>query len=131
MTGSVPQYWVERARTLVAALPAGSPKVDLSALRDVQDPEFIRLRDAIQAHVISFDSNADRPARGEDAALDAVADEFRQLMRVTRRLGFSARMMISGHADASATKPRTYPSARLVPRLFAPCLRHAASLRNC
>jgi outer membrane protein OmpA-like peptidoglycan-associated protein len=100
VTGSVPQYWVERARTLVAALPAGSPKVDLSALRDVQDPEFIRLRDAIQAHVIAFDSNADRPARGEDAALDAVADEFRQLMRVTRRLGFSARMMISGHADA-------------------------------
>ena len=40
VTGSVPQYWVERARTLVAALPAGSPKVDLSALRDVQDPEF-------------------------------------------------------------------------------------------
>ena len=99
-TGSVPQYWVERARTLVAALPAGSPKVDLSALRDVQDPEFIRLRDAIQGHIIAFDSNADRPARGEDATLDAVADEFHQLMHVTRRLGFSARMMISGHADA-------------------------------
>jgi OOP family OmpA-OmpF porin len=100
VTGSVPQYWVERARTLVAALPAGSPKVDLSALRDVQDPEFIHLRDAIQGHIIAFDSNADRPARGEDATLDAVADEFRQLMRVTKRLGFSARMMISGHADA-------------------------------
>ena len=99
-TGSVPQYWVERARTLVAALPAGSPKVDLSALRDIQDPEFIRLRNAIQGHIIAFDSNADRPARGEDATLDAVADEFRQLMHVTRRLGFSARMMISGHADA-------------------------------
>ena len=99
-TGSVPQYWVERARTLVAALPAGSPKVDLSALRDVQDPEFIHLRDAIQGHIIAFDSNADRPARGEDATLDAVADEFHQLMRVTKRLGFSARMMISGHADA-------------------------------
>jgi outer membrane protein OmpA-like peptidoglycan-associated protein len=100
VTGSVPQYWVERARMLVAALPAGSPKVDLSTLRDVQDPEFIRLRNAIQGHIIAFDSNADRPARGEDATLDAVADEFHQLMRVTRRLGFSARMMISGHADA-------------------------------
>jgi outer membrane protein OmpA-like peptidoglycan-associated protein len=100
VTGSVPQTWVERARALVAALPAGSPKVDLSALRDVQDPEFIRLRDAIQGHIISFDSNADRPARGQDATLDAVADEFRQLMHVTKRLGFSARMMISGHADA-------------------------------
>jgi OOP family OmpA-OmpF porin len=100
VTGSVPQYWVERAKMLVAALPAGSPKVDLSTLRDVQDPEFIRLRDAIQEHIISFDSNADRPARGQDATVDAVAEEFRQLMHVTRRLGFSARMMISGHADA-------------------------------
>ena len=100
VTGSVPQYWVERARALVAALPAGSPKVDFSALSDVQDPEFLRLRDAIQGHVIAFDSNADRPARGQDATLDAVADEFHQLMRVTHRLGFSARVMISGHADA-------------------------------
>jgi outer membrane protein OmpA-like peptidoglycan-associated protein len=100
VTGSVPQYWVERAKALVAALPAGSPKVDFSTLRDVQDPEFIRLRNAIQEHIIAFDSNADRPARGQDATLDAVADEFRQLMRVTKRLGFSARVMISGHADA-------------------------------
>jgi OOP family OmpA-OmpF porin len=100
VTGSVPQYWVERARTLVAALPAGSPKVDFSGLKDIQDPEFIRLRDAIQGHIIAFDSNADRPARGQDATLDVVADEFHQLMRVTKRLGFSARMMISGHADA-------------------------------
>jgi outer membrane protein OmpA-like peptidoglycan-associated protein len=100
VTGSVPQYWVERARMLVAALPAGSPKVDFSGLADVQDPEYLRLRDAIQGHIIGFDSNADRPARGQDANLDAVADEFRQLMRVTNRLGFSVRMMISGHADA-------------------------------
>ena len=100
VTGSVPQYWVERARMLVAALPAGSPKVDFSALHDVQDPEFLRLRDAIQGHIVAFDSNADRPARGQDTTLDAVADEFRQLMLVTNRLGFSVRMMISGHADA-------------------------------
>jgi outer membrane protein OmpA-like peptidoglycan-associated protein len=100
VTGSVPAYWVERAKSLVAALPAGSPKVDFSTLHDVQDPEFLRLRDAIQSHVIAFDSNADRPAHGQDATLDAVADEFHQLMRVTRRLGFSAHMMVSGHADA-------------------------------
>jgi outer membrane protein OmpA-like peptidoglycan-associated protein len=104
VTGSVPQYWVERAKSLVAALPAGSAKVDFSALRDVQDPEFIRLRDAIQGHVIAFDSNADRPAKGQDATLDAVADEFHQLMRVARRLGFSAHMMVSGHADAAGNE---------------------------
>jgi outer membrane protein OmpA-like peptidoglycan-associated protein len=104
VTGSVPQYWVERAKALVAALPAGSPKVDFSALRDVQDPEFLRLRDTIQGHVIAFDSNADRPAQGQDATLDAVADEFHQLMRVTRRLGFSAHMMVAGHADAAGNE---------------------------
>ena len=104
VTGSAPQYWVDRAKTLVAALPAGSPKVDFSALADVQDPEFVRLRDAIQGHVIAFDSNADRPARGKDASLDAAADEFGQLMSVANRLGFSVRMMISGHADAKGNE---------------------------
>ena len=102
VTGSAPQYWVDGARALVAALPAGSPKVDFSALADVQDPEFVRLRDAIQGHVIGFDSNADRPARGQD--VDEVADEFGQLMRVANRLGFSVRMMISGHADANGNE---------------------------
>ena len=77
VTGSAPAYWVERAKTLVAALPAGSPKVDFSALADVQDPEFVRLRDAIQAHIIGFDSNADRPTPGMDATLLTLpADEF-------------------------------------------------------
>ncbi len=102
VAGSAPEYWLERARALVAALPAGSPKVDFSALADVQDPEFVHLRDAIQGDIIAFDSNADRPARVQD--LDTVADEFRQLMRVANRLGFSVRMMISGHADATGNE---------------------------
>ena len=100
VTGSAPQYWVDRAKALVAALPAGSPKVDFGTLADVQDPEFVRLRDALQARIITFDSDADRPARGMDASLDAAADEFHQLMNVANRLGFSVRVMISGHADA-------------------------------
>jgi OOP family OmpA-OmpF porin len=100
VTGSAPQQWAEQARTLVAALPVGSPKFDFSALTDVQDPEYVRLLDAIQGHIISFDSNVPRPAAGQDAALDAVADEFRQLMRVANRLGFPVRVMISGHSDA-------------------------------
>ena len=100
VTGSAPQYWAEKARMLVASLPAGSPKVDFSALKDIQDPEFVRLRDAIQGHIIGFDSNTPTPARNENAKLDAVADEFSQLVRVANRLGFSVGMMISGHSDA-------------------------------
>jgi outer membrane protein OmpA-like peptidoglycan-associated protein len=104
VTGSAPEYWAERAKVLVAALPSGSPKVDFSGLTDVQDPEFIRLRDAIQGQIIRFDSNADRPALGQDATVDAIADEFRQLMRVANRLGFSVHAMISGHADANGNE---------------------------
>jgi OOP family OmpA-OmpF porin len=92
-------HWVEQVRALIASLPAGSPKVDFTALTDIQDPTFVRLRDAIQDHVITFDSNAPRPSRGQDAVLDGIAEEFRQLMTVANRLGFSVRVMISGHAD--------------------------------
>ena len=100
--GSAPQHWVDRARALIAALPAGSPAVDLTGLKDIQDPTFVRLRDAIQAHVITFDSNAPRPAPGQDAELDALAGELRELNRRGREdLGFSVRVMIVGHADAT------------------------------
>jgi OOP family OmpA-OmpF porin len=99
--GNAPQHWVEKARALAAALPAGSPRVDLTALKDIQDPTFIRLRNAIQAHIISFDSGAPRPAQGQDTVLDTVAGELGELIRVARGLGFSVRVMITGHADST------------------------------
>jgi OOP family OmpA-OmpF porin len=99
--GNAPQHWVERARELIAAMPAGAPPVDLSRLQDVQDPTFIRLRDAIQSHVISFDSNAPRPGDGGEEMLDALASELGELIDVARGLGFSVRVMIVGHADAT------------------------------
>jgi len=99
--GSAPEHWVEKARALIASMPAGAPAIDLSRLKDVQDPDFIRLRDAIQAHVITFDSNAPRPPVGQDAALDAIASELSELNRVARGLGFSVRVMIVGHADST------------------------------
>jgi outer membrane protein OmpA-like peptidoglycan-associated protein len=99
--GTAPQHWVEKARALIAALPAGSPVIDMSGLKDIRDPDFIRLRDRIQAHVITFDSNAPRPASGQDNVLDTVARELGELIRVAKGLGFSVRVMIVGHADAT------------------------------
>jgi OOP family OmpA-OmpF porin len=99
--GSAPQHWVERARTFIGAMPVGSPSIDISAVKDIQDPTFIRLRDAIQAHVIGFDLNAPRPAGGQEDALDRVATELNELIRVARGLGFSVRVMIVGHADST------------------------------
>ncbi|MGK6310479.1 OmpA family protein [Variovorax sp. DT-64] len=99
--GSAPQHWMDKARAFVHSLPAGAPPVDLSALKDVQDPNYIRLRDAIQAHVIPFEANAPRPTAEQGVELDTVAAELRELVRVARGLGFSVRVTIVGHADAT------------------------------
>lgn len=113
-TGSAPQHWVEKAHALIDAMPAGSPAVDLSAVKDVQDPTFIRLRDAIQSHVITFASNAPRPPAAQEADLDALAAELSELITVARGLGFSVRVMIIGHADATGqeTSNLTLSAAR-------------------
>jgi OOP family OmpA-OmpF porin len=99
--GTAPQHWVERARAHIAALPLGSPVIDLSGIKDIQDPTFVRLRDSIQSRVISFETNAPRPADGQDEAIDTVAAELSELIRVAKDLGFSVRVMIVGHADAT------------------------------
>lgn len=103
-SGSAPQHWVEQARTLIAGQPAGSPTVDLAAVTDIQDPTFIRLRDQIQAHVVNFESNAPRPSPAYEPVLDALANELRELIQVANGLGFSASVMIVGHADATGNE---------------------------
>jgi len=99
--GSAPQHWVEKARAFIAALPAGSPRIDLTELQDVQDPTFVALRHAIQAHIIPFDSGNPRPPQEQEAVLDKIAEEVAQLIKVARGLGFSVRVTIIGHADST------------------------------
>jgi len=112
--GSAPQHWVEKARAFSAALPAGAPRIDLAELQDVQDPTFLRLRNAIQSYVIPFDSGSPRPARDQEAMLDQIAEQVGELIRVARGLGFSVRVMIIGHADATGreTSNLTLSAAR-------------------
>lgn len=100
-TGSAPQYWMDKARAYLLSLPAGAPQVDLSALQDVQDPDYLRLHDAIQARVIYFENNVARPAPKQEAELEAVASEMRELIHVSRTLGFPVKVTIVGHADAT------------------------------
>jgi outer membrane protein OmpA-like peptidoglycan-associated protein len=99
--GTAPQHWMDRARNYIAAMPVGSPPVDMAAIKDIQDPNFVHLRDEIQARVITFDTNEPKPASGQDEAIDQVASELSELIRVAKDLGFSVRVMIVGHADAT------------------------------
>ncbi|MDM0074749.1 OmpA family protein [Variovorax sp. J2P1-59] len=100
-TGTATPYWMDKARAFLLTLPAGAPKVDLSALQDVQDPEYVRLHDAIQARLIHFENNVARPAANQEAMLDAVAAEVRELIQVSRTFGFPVKVTIVGHADAT------------------------------
>lgn len=100
-TGSAPQRWMDKARAFTSTLPAGAPKVDLSALQDVQDPDYVRLRDAIQAQLIHFDFSVPRPAADQEGKLDAVAADMRELVQVARTQGFPVKVTIVGHADAT------------------------------
>ncbi len=100
-TGSASQRWLDKARAFTLALPAGAPTVDLSALRNVEDPDFMRLRDAIQARLIHFDFSMPRPAADQEGKLDAAAADMRELVQVARTQGFPVKVTIVGHADAT------------------------------
>jgi OOP family OmpA-OmpF porin len=100
-TGSATQQWTDKARTYLLTLPAGAPKVDLSALKDVEDPTYVHLRDAIQSQLIHFDFGMPRPAADQEGKLDAVAKDMRELVQVARDLGFPVKVTIVGHADAT------------------------------
>ena len=100
LQGGAPPDWIEKARLLVRALPAGAPAVDLSGLTDVEDPDYVRLRESIQAVRVYFDSGAPDPSAGQEVALDRIAADTRTIIEVARRLGFSVRLAIVGHADS-------------------------------
>jgi OOP family OmpA-OmpF porin len=99
--GGVPQDWIDKARTLARTQPAGSPRIDLSGLTDVEDPEYLRLRTAIQQVRIYFDSGAPNPAAGQEGKLDKIAADTQDLIKVAHQLGFSVRLAIVGHTDST------------------------------
>lgn len=99
--GGAPPDWIEKARALVKALPAGAPHVDLGGLTDVEDPEYVRLRGAIEGVRVYFDSGAPNPAAGQDIKLDQVAADSLAIIAVARRLGFSVHLAIVGHTDST------------------------------
>ena len=86
-------------------LTAAIRRLPLESAERADSPELAaalaNLRAAIQAYVITFDSGAPRPSAGQEAVVDAVANDLSELIRVARGLGFSVRVMIVGHADAT------------------------------
>ena len=99
--GSAPQHWVDKARALIAALPAGSPAIDLTAPQghsgsDLRPPAR---RHPGARHQLRHERAAARTGSG--ASSMPSPRELSELIRVAKDLGFSVRVMIVGHADAT------------------------------
>jgi outer membrane protein OmpA-like peptidoglycan-associated protein len=97
--GSASSPWIERARVAGRMLPAGAPAFDISAVRNINDGEVGKLREAIQSHNIRFDNNVALPAAGQDAILDQVAGELKELAALSASLHVTTRVTLAGHSD--------------------------------
>jgi outer membrane protein OmpA-like peptidoglycan-associated protein len=98
--GSAPSPWISRARKVGSSLPAGAPVLDLSSVRDISEGALGKLRDAIQARSINFDSGKSLPAAGQEQVLDEVANDLNELVKLSATLHAVTRMTLTGHADS-------------------------------
>jgi outer membrane protein OmpA-like peptidoglycan-associated protein len=98
--GSAPSPWISRARKVGSSLPAGAPILDLSAVRDISEGVLGKLRDAIQARSINFDSGKSLPAAGQEQVLDEIASELNELVKLSSTLHAVIRVTLTGHADS-------------------------------
>ena len=99
--GLATSRWLERARAAGRMLPAGAPGLDLSAVQTVNDGAIGKLRDAIESHQIHFDNNVPLPAPGQDAILDRLAAELKELAALSSTMHVTTRVTVTGHSDAS------------------------------
>ncbi len=98
--GSAPSPWISRARKVGSALPAGAPVLDLSAMRDISEGALGKLRDAIQARSINFDSGKSLPTAGQEQVLDEIASDLNELVKLSSTLHAVTRVTLTGHADS-------------------------------
>jgi OOP family OmpA-OmpF porin len=97
--GSASSPWIARARAAGRLLPEGAPVFDLSAVRDISEGALGKLRDAIQAHSILFDSGVSLPKAGQDTILDQLAGELNELATLSSSLNVVTRVTLTGHSD--------------------------------
>jgi OOP family OmpA-OmpF porin len=99
--GSAPLTWIQRARASGRMLPAGAPQLDLSQVQDLSMGSLGKLREAIQSKEIRFDYNNPLPAKAQDAILDQLAEELKELAALSSTLRVTTRVTLTGHSDVT------------------------------
>ena len=97
--GSASSPWIARARAAGRLLPTGAPAFDVSAVRNISEGALGKLRDAIQARSIRFDSGVSLPAAGQEKILDEIAAELNELAALSSSLHVFTRVTLTGHSD--------------------------------
>ena len=99
--GSAPLTWIQRARASSRMLSTGALTVDLSQVRDLSEGALGKLREAIQSKEIRFDYNNPLPAPGQEAVLDELAKELKELVALSSTLRVTTRVTLTGHSDTT------------------------------
>jgi outer membrane protein OmpA-like peptidoglycan-associated protein len=107
--GEASDDWLEQARIAGRMLPAGGPILDLSKVRDANEATLAKRREAfaalaglrrtIQSRQIHFPLNEPLPAPGQDALLDQLAGDLKELASVSAAAGVTPRVALIGHSD--------------------------------
>ncbi|MGH8772897.1 MAG: OmpA family protein, partial [Burkholderiales bacterium] len=106
-SGSASRQWIAKARTLASLLPVGSPGLNVESVEEIGKAEYEKLRAAIQSRLIQFNHGAPTPTRGQEAVLDSLAADLRELEVLTRGLGLALRVTVTGHTDSTGRETST------------------------
>jgi len=99
VAGSASLAWIRKARATSRLLAANGFPVDFSQVRDVNDGELGKVRDAIQSAGVRFDYDKPLPSRGQEPILDKLAADLKELATLSTTLGVTSRVTLTGHAD--------------------------------
>jgi outer membrane protein OmpA-like peptidoglycan-associated protein len=99
--GLAPPTWIQRARAAGRLLSAGAPKFDLSQVRDLAEGALGKLRESIPSKEIRFDYNNPLPAPAQEAVLDQLANELKEVAALSSTLRVTTRVTLTGHSDST------------------------------
>ncbi len=116
-SGAATPVWIARARTAAQLLPAGGPVFDVSEVRNIAETTLGELRRAIHSHEIRFKTDEALPTPGQDADLDTLASQIKEMTTLASSLRLMPRFRVTGHADD--TGPGVYNLSLSVARAGA------------
>ncbi len=99
--GSAPLTWIQRARASSRMLSVGALRIDLSQVQDFSYGALGKLRETIQSKEIRFEHANPLPAAGQEAILDRLAEELKELAALSSTLRVTTRVTLTGHSDTT------------------------------